>query len=52
VSIVGPLGETTVQATVEATYDLRPPRLLFALYLLPFLVVGGLWGKLLLKRRS
>lgn len=52
VDIAGPLGAATVTATVEATYDLRPPRSLFFLYLLPFVLVGLLWGRLLIRRRA
>lgn len=52
VDIDGPLGAGTVTATVDATYDLRPPRSLFFLYLLPFVLVGLLWGRLLIRRRS
>ena len=52
VTIEGPLGAVAVDASVEATYDLRPPRSLLLLYLLPFVLVGVLWGRLLLRRRS
>jgi hypothetical protein len=52
VSIEGPLGTAAVQSAVEATYDLRPSRSLFALYLAPFVLVGLLWGRLLASRRS
>ena len=52
VNIDGPLGAATVTASVEATYDLRPPRWLFGLYLLPFVLAGLLWGRLLIRRRS
>ncbi len=51
-SVRGPLGEASVEAEVDATYDLRPPPLTIAVYLLPFLLVGGLWLKLLLRRRA
>lgn len=50
--IDGPLGPASVNAAVDATYDLRPPRLLFVLYLLPFVLAGLLWGRLLIRRRS
>jgi len=50
--IDGPLGPADVQAEVDATYDLRPPAGMLALYLAPFLVVGFLWVKLLLRRRQ
>ena len=52
VTIEGPLGAAAVDASVEATYDLRPPRPLFLLYLLPFVLAGLLWGRLLIRRRS
>ena len=51
VAIAGPLGDVHVDAEVQATYDLRPPPITVALYLMPFLLVGGLWLKLLLHRR-
>jgi hypothetical protein len=51
VTIDGPLGTATANAIVDATYDLRPPRALLALYLAPFLLVGLLWGRLLMRRR-
>ena len=51
VTIAGPLGTATVAAEVDATYDLRPPRYLLVVYLMPFVVVGLLWGRLLLRRR-
>lgn len=51
-SIDGPLGLAAVDADVDATYDLRPPPATLAIYLLPFLLVGGLWLKLLLRRRA
>jgi hypothetical protein len=51
-SVAGPLGSASVDADVEATYDLRPPPLTVALYLVPFVLVGGLWLKLLLRRRG
>ena len=52
VSVDGPLGNATVSAEVDATYDLRPSRYLLIVYLLPFVVVGLLWGRLLLRRRT
>ena len=50
-TITGPRGSGEVDATVEATYDLRPARWLLALYVMPFLAVGFLWVKLLVHRR-
>jgi hypothetical protein len=51
VAVEGPAGPVTVESQVNATYDLRPARGLLALYLLPFLAIGALWGKVLLRRR-
>ncbi len=51
VTLQGPWGRADVEAQVQATYDLRPARPLLVLYLLPFLLVGFLWTKLLLRRR-
>jgi len=52
VAINGPLGRGEVSADVDATYDLRPRPILMALYLLPFLLVGFLWLKLIIRRRG
>jgi len=52
VDVRGPLGEASATAWVDATYDLRPPPVMLVIYLLPFLVVGVLWTKLLLRRRG
>jgi hypothetical protein len=51
VTINGPLGRAEVESEVNATYDLRPARGLIALYLFPFLAIGVLWVKVLLRRR-
>ena len=51
VTLDGPAGRGQVESEVNATYDLRPSRGLVILYLLPFLVVGALWMKVLLRRR-
>ena len=51
VTIVGPLGPAEVEADVDATYDLRPPPAMIAVYLIPFAAIGFLWLKLMLKRR-
>ena len=52
VTVQGPLGHAAVDAEVDATYDLRPPAYLLALYLAPFIAVGVLWGRLMLRRRT
>jgi tetratricopeptide (TPR) repeat protein len=51
VAIEGPLGRETVDAEVEATYDLRPPPAMLLLYLLPFAAVAFLWVKAVVGRR-
>ena len=51
VTIDGPLGRAEVSSEVTATYDLRPAPALIALYVFPFLAIGALWGKVLLRRR-
>jgi len=50
-SIEGPLGAVDVAAEVEATYDLRPSSIMVAVYVMPFVLVGFLWIKVLLRRR-
>jgi hypothetical protein len=51
VTISGPLGAASVDSEVDATYDLRPPPAMIAVYLIPFVLVGFLWIKLLWRRR-
>lgn len=51
VAIHGPLGSAELDSNVDATYDLRPSRGLMIVFLMPFLLVGFIWGKLLLQRR-
>ncbi len=51
VSVDGALGPGTLDARADATYDLRPRPALIALFVLPFVLVGIVWGKLLIKRR-
>jgi len=50
-TIDGPLGRAVVDSQVDATYDLRPAPWLIGLYLFPFVALGALWGKVLLRRR-
>ena len=52
VTIDGPLGRGTVESQVDATYDLRPAPASLVLYLLPFVAVGALWVRVLIRRRS
>ena len=51
VAIEGPLGAAATEADVDATYDLRPAPYLIVVYMLPFLLIGFLWIKLMLRRR-
>jgi hypothetical protein len=51
VTIDGSLGMGVMDSKVDATYDLRPRPALIGLFLLPFVLVGIVWGKLLIKRR-
>ena len=50
VAIAGPLGPATADAEVDATYDVRPPPSLIVVYLVPFVLIGLLWGSLLMRR--
>lgn len=52
VTVHGPLGAAEIDAETDATYDLRPRPILTLLFVAPFLLVGVLWGKLLLTRRQ
>ena len=51
VTLDGALGSGAVDLQSDATYDLRPRPTLMALFILPFVLVGIVWGKLLIKRR-
>lgn len=44
-------GRVRVDSEVQATYDLRPSRVMLVIYLLPFLLAGFLWTTLLVRRR-
>jgi len=52
VALDGPLGPAQVVGEVDATYDLRPSPAALAVYLIPFVLLGLLWMKVLLKRRQ
>ena len=52
VAIDGALGPATVDAYTDATYDMRPRPALTIVFILPFLLIGLVWGKLLIKRRT
>ena len=51
VDVESAAGRVSVDSEVQATYDLRPSRLMLVVYLLPFLLVGFLWTTLLVRRR-
>jgi hypothetical protein len=52
VEVAGPMGPASIDAMVDATYDLRPPPYMLVWYLFPFVLAGLLWTRLLLRRRS
>lgn len=52
VAVAGPLGAVMAEAETDATYDLRPPPFLVVVYAAPFVLVGILWGTLMMRRRS
>jgi hypothetical protein len=52
VDVDGPLGRAVVDSRIDATYDLRPAPYMIAWYLVPFVLAGVLWTRLLLRRRS
>jgi hypothetical protein len=52
VNVNGPMGEASVDGEVQATYDARPSGLAVVLTVLPFLLAGGLWAKVLLRRKA
>ena len=51
VTVNSALGSADVEAATDATYDLRPRPILIVLFVLPFVLVGFVWGKLLIRRR-
>jgi hypothetical protein len=51
VEVESAAGGGAVDSQVEATYDLRPPRIMLAVYAAPFVLVGLLWAKRLARRR-
>jgi hypothetical protein len=51
VEVTGTMGPAAVDSMVDATYDLRPAPYMLLWYLAPFLMVGVLWSRLLLRRR-
>ena len=51
-TIAGLLGPAEVDAVVDAQYDARPRPALIAIFALPFVLIGFVWVKLLLRRRA
>ena len=51
VTVDGPLGKADVDAFTDATYDLRPRPILMIVFVMPFVLAGFVWGKLLIRRR-
>jgi hypothetical protein len=51
VEIDGQPGLARVDTYTDATYDLRPRPILTLLFVAPFLLVGFVWGKLIIKRK-
>ncbi len=51
VNVAGPLGPADVDTETDATYDLRPRPILMLLFVAPFVLIGFVWGKLLITRR-
>ena len=51
VAVEGRLGTAVVNGEVEATYDQRPPPIMLAVYVMPFVLVGLLWVRLMIARR-
>lgn len=47
----GAEGDGDVSAEVDATYDLRPAPFVVVLYIVPFVLAGALWARLLMRRR-
>jgi hypothetical protein len=50
-AIAGPLGPAEVEAIVDSAYDQRPRPLTVVLFILPFLLIGFVWVKLIFMRR-
>lgn len=51
-SISGSLGPADLESIVDAEYDARPRPALIAVFALPFVLIGFVWIKLLLRRRA
>jgi hypothetical protein len=51
-TIAGSLGPAEIESVVDAEYDARPRPLLIAVFALPFVLIGFVWIKLVLRRRA
>jgi hypothetical protein len=51
VNVAGPLAAAQLETATDATYDLRPRPILTVVFVLPFILAGIVWGKLLIRRR-
>jgi hypothetical protein len=51
-TIAGSLGPAEIETSIDAQYDARPRPALIAIFALPFVLIGFVWLKLLLRRRS
>ena len=49
-TIDGSLGPAEVEAVVDAAYDQRPQPFTIILFVMPFLLIGFVWVKLLMRR--
>lgn len=52
VLVNGPLGQAEVVSRVDATYDVRPAPLMLIVFALPFVAIGALWFKVMMRRRQ
>jgi hypothetical protein len=52
VLVDGPLGRAEVRSRVDATYDERPPALLLIVFAFPFVAIGVLWFRVMMRRRA
>jgi hypothetical protein len=51
-AIAGSLGPAELETVVDAQYDQRPRPMLVVVYALPFVLIGFVWLKLMLRRRA
>jgi hypothetical protein len=51
-TIAGSLGPAEIETSIDAQYDARPRPALIAIFALPFVLIGFVWLRLLLRRRS